>query len=134
MRLLDYALRGNEDGDMVGVVIRNTQRENDKLIGLSFRRKAQISSDVLWSVFEKVAQSNARFDATDTLIVDVHSVRMPVGFGRRNTKAVTTQGRPLSNLVHLKHSIVYVRAEQDCLAHALVIAIAKITGDANYKA
>ena len=87
----------------------------------------------MWSVFEKVAQSNARFDATDTLSIEVHSVRMPVGFGR-NKNALTAQGRPLSNLVHLKRSIVHVRAEKDCLAHALVIAIAKLTGDANYKA
>ena len=34
---------------MVGVVIRNMQRENDKPIGLSFRRKDQISSEVIWS-------------------------------------------------------------------------------------
>ena len=26
MRVLDYALRDNEDGDMIGVVIRNMQR------------------------------------------------------------------------------------------------------------
>jgi hypothetical protein len=28
-----------------------------------------------------VSQSNARFNATDTLIVTVHSVTMPAGFG-----------------------------------------------------
>ena len=119
-RLLDYAQRHSEDGDMVGVTIRNALRENDRPIGLSFRRKDQISGDVMWSVFEKVAQSNSRFNATDTLIVDVHSVGMPAGFGR-NKKALKARGRPLANLAHLKRSIVRVSAEKDCLAHALII-------------
>ena len=87
----------------------------------------------MWSVFEKVAQSNSRFNATDTLIVDVHSVGMPAGFGR-NKKALKARGRPLANLAHLKRSIVRVSAEKDCLAHALIIAIAKLKGDANYTA
>jgi hypothetical protein len=93
---------------MVGVVVRNERRENDKPIRLSFRRKDQISSGVMWSVFEKVAHSNSRFNATDTLTVDVHNVRMPVGFGRLNKKALKTQGKPLPNLAHLKRSIVQV--------------------------
>jgi len=37
-------------------------------------------------------------------------------------------------MMHLKRSIVEVKAEQNCLAHALVIAIAKVDNDPNYKA
>jgi hypothetical protein len=37
-------------------------------------------------------------------------------------------------MAHLKRSIVEVRAEEYCLAHAIVIAIAKLTNDTNYKA
>ena len=33
---------------------------------------------VIWSDFEKVSQSNCRFDAMDTLAVTVNSVKMPV--------------------------------------------------------
>jgi hypothetical protein len=58
MRVLDYALRDSADADMVCVAIRNPRRSNGKPIGMSFRRKDQISGDVIWSVFEKVAQSN----------------------------------------------------------------------------
>jgi hypothetical protein len=36
-------------------------------------------------------------------------------------------------MTHLKKSIVEVQAEEYCLAHALVIAIAKVTNDPNYK-
>ena len=36
-------------------------------------------------------------------------------------------------MVHLKRSNVEVKAEQICLAHALVIAIAKVDKDPNFK-
>ena len=53
----------------------------DKAIAISFRRKDQVSEEVIWSVFNKVAESNARYNALDKLVVVVHSVKMPVGFG-----------------------------------------------------
>jgi hypothetical protein len=37
-------------------------------------------------------------------------------------------------MAHFKRSIVEVKAENNCLAHALIIAIAKVTKDPNYKA
>ena len=37
-------------------------------------------------------------------------------------------------MAHLKKSIVQVRTETSCLAHALIIAIAKLTNDPNYTA
>ena len=73
--LFDYALR-NVDSDMVGVAIHNEVNLLDKAIGISFRRKDQLSETVIWSVFSKVAQSNARYNAMDRLIV-VQSVKMP---------------------------------------------------------
>ncbi len=78
-------------------------------------------------------QSNTRFHALDTLTVVVHSVTMPVGFGRQ-TGGIKTMGRPISVMAHLKRSIVQVKAETNCLAHALIIAIARATNDPNYKA
>ena len=56
---------------------------------------------------------------------------MPVGFGKT---AVKSKGRLLSVMAHVKHSIIEVKAETDCLAHALIIAIARLTNDPNYKA
>jgi ribosome-associated translation inhibitor RaiA len=79
-------------------------------------------------MFEKVAQSNARFNAMDRLVVVIHSVRMPVGFGRT---ALGTKGRPLANMAHLKSSIIEVKAENNCLAHALIIAIARMNKELN---
>jgi hypothetical protein len=59
----------------------------------------------------------------------VHSVRTPVGFGKRAEK---TKGRPLSVMAQLKRNIMKVKAQENCLAHALVIAIAIVTNDLNY--
>jgi hypothetical protein len=121
----EYALRNCDDSDMVGITITNEVNVSDKATGISFRRKYQITSEVIWSVLGKVAQSNARFNALDKLIMTVHSVKMPVG----NGKGITTKGRPLETMVHLKRSIVQVKAESNSLAHVLVIAKAKVDGD-----
>jgi len=125
--LFEYALRNCQDSDMVGLPIRSEVNVQDKAIGISFRRKDQLSEDVIWSVFEKVAQSNARFNALDKLIVVVHSVQMPVGHGR-----VKTKGRQLEVMAHVKRSIIEVKAEQNCLAHAVIIAVARLNNDPNY--
>jgi len=59
----------------------------------------------------------------------VHSVKMTIGLGG---DGIATKGRPLYIMVHLKRSIVQVKAETNCLAHALIIAKAKVDGDPNY--
>jgi hypothetical protein len=100
------------DADMVGITIHNEVNQSDKPIGFSFRRRDHLSADVIWCVFDKVSQYNVTFNASDTLIVAVHSVTMPVGFEKA---AIKQTGRPLATMVHLKSSIVEVRAEENCL-------------------
>jgi len=56
---------------------------------------------------------------------------MPGGFGKHAFKSM---GRPLSTMAHLKKSIVEVKTGDNCLAHALEIAVAKVENDPNYKA
>ena len=115
---------------MVRITIHNELNQTENPIGFSFRLKDQLSPDVIWSMFEKVSQFNARFKATDTLNVTDHSVTIPVGFGK---DAIKRKGRPLATMAHLKSSIVEVRTEENCLAQTLVIAIAKLNNDPNYK-
>ena len=74
--LFEHALQDVGDGDMVGIAIHNGSNQNDKPIGISFRRRDQISIDAIWSVFE-VTQSNARFNTLDKLSFVLHSVKMP---------------------------------------------------------
>ena len=81
--LFEYALQDVSDSDMVGITIQNRVNQNDKSIGISFRRNDQLSGEVIWIVFEKVSQSNSRFNALDTLVVTVHSVKMPLGLWLR---------------------------------------------------
>ena len=78
--LFGHVLHDAGDGDMVGITIRNQVNQSDKPVGISFRRKDQLSGDVIWSVFDKVSQSNSRFIALDTLVINVISVRMAVSF------------------------------------------------------
>jgi hypothetical protein len=54
---------------------------------------------------------------------------MPIGIGQ-----IANKGRPLETMVHLKRSIVEVKAKENCLARALIISIAKLTNDPNYVA
>ena len=79
---------------------------------------------MIWSVFEKVSKPNSRFNALDTLTVVLHSVSMPVGFGFRGD-GIETDHRQVSVMAHLKTSINEVKAETNCLAQALIIAIAR---------
>ena len=39
---IEHALRDVEDSDTVGIVIQNQVNQNDKPIGISFRRKDQV--------------------------------------------------------------------------------------------
>ena len=120
--LFEHALQDVGHGHMVGIALHNEVNQSKRPIGISFRRRDRLSGDVIWSVFQ-VSQSNSRFNAFDTLTVLVHSVRMRVGFGFRGN-GIKTKGRPLSVMAHLKKSIIQVKTETDCLAHALIIAIA----------
>jgi len=96
--LCDYALQNCDNSDVVGISIRNEVNMRDKAIGISFRRKDQLSTDVILNVWQKVTQSNSRFNVLDKLVLEVHSVKMPVGFGR----AMKNKGRHLDVLAHLK--------------------------------
>ena len=93
---------------------------------MSFRRN-QISREVLWGVLEK--ETNARYQALDTLTFHVHSLKMSVGFGKRAEKSI---GRPLSVIAQFKRSVLEVKAEENCLANTLVIAVAKMANDPNF--
>ena len=45
--LFEHTLSDVDDSDMVGITIENQVNQNDKPIGVSFRRKDQLSGDVV---------------------------------------------------------------------------------------
>jgi hypothetical protein len=59
--LTNYLVDDVRDRDLVGLRIRNTENVQDKVVGISFRRRDQLKPDVVWGVLGKVVQSNARF-------------------------------------------------------------------------
>jgi len=128
--LIEHTLRDVDDRDVEGITIQNQAIQNDKPIGITFRRIDQLSADMIWSV-KRVSNSNSIFNALDMIVVTVHSIKMPVGFG---TRAIKSWGRPLSVMAQLKRSILEVHAEENYLENALIIAIAKVDKDPNYKA
>lgn len=91
---------------MVGISIHKEINQNGRPIGITFRRRDQLSGDMIWSMFVKVDQSNARFNALDMLTVVVHSVRMPIRFGGSKTKS-----RPPFGIAHLKNRIIVLKVE-----------------------
>jgi len=69
--------------DLVGLRIRNTLNVQDKVVGISLRRRDQLKPGVVWCVLGKVIQSNDRFALTDLLEVHLDNVRMPAGNGKK---------------------------------------------------
>ena len=74
------------DRDLVGLRIRNTKNVQDKVVGISFRRRDQLKSDLVWGVLGNVLQSIARFGLCDRLEVHWEHVGMPGGKGRMAEK------------------------------------------------
>ena len=126
--LTNYLVNGVDDRDLVGLRIRNTENLQDKVVAISFRRRDKLQPDEVWGVLGKVTQSNARFGFVDRLEVHLDHVRMPAGNG-----GVKTKGRSLDVMSAIKKSIVTVTAVINCLAHALIIAIARVNGVPKYK-
>ena len=60
----------------------------------------------------------------------IHSLTMPVVFGR----AIKSKVRPLSFMAQLKTSVVDLKAEGNCLSHAIIISIGKSENNQEYLA
>jgi hypothetical protein len=71
---------------LLGLRMRNIENVQDKVFGITLRRRDQLKPDMVWSALGKVIQINGRFAVTDRLEVNLKHVRMPVGNGRDNTK------------------------------------------------
>jgi len=82
----NYLVEDVRDRDLVGLRIRNTGNVQDKVVGISFRRREQLKTDVVWGVLGKVVQSNAWFGLCDRLEVHLDHVMMSAGTGKRAEK------------------------------------------------
>jgi len=124
----DYPVNDVPGRDLVGLRIRNTENVEDKVVGISLRRRDHLKPDMVWAVLGKVIQSNARFGLSDRLEVHLDHMRMSAGNG-----GVRAKGRSLNVMSAIKKSIVTVKAAINCLAYALIIAMARVNGDPKYQ-
>ena len=113
---------------LVGLRTRNTENEQEKVVGISLRRCDQLKPDVVWDVLRKFIQSNAGFGLTDRLEMNLDHVSMPAGKGR-----VKTKRRSLHLLNDINLRIVAIKTAFLWLAHALIIAMARVNGYPEYQ-
>ncbi|KAK4883382.1 hypothetical protein RN001_006701 [Aquatica leii] len=112
---------------MVGITLTNPNYP-EKLVSISFRRMDQFKSSIVLTVLEKIMQSNAQFFAHDVLTMQMDKVRLPLGCGRK-----TMSGMPFDEFsIRKKGIITVVNNDKDCLAYALVLAIAYKTRDPEF--
>ena len=126
--LLNDVTRDMNKKDQVRFVLRSDQL--DKPISLPFMSVEQLTPERLFSQFERVIQSNQDFRLNDTVTVDIIHVEAPQGSGR--SKRTTLNIR---EYLHKKGSVITINNNDDnlCLARALVVAVARIEKDPNYK-
>jgi len=98
-------------------------------VGITFRRREQLKSDVVWGVLGKIVQSNSMFGLSDHLEMNLDHVRMRAGNYRTAEK---TKGRSLDVMSAIKNNIEVVKAAFLCLAHALINPVSKINRDRKY--
>ena len=126
-QLLSDITGGMSENDLIRFVLRTEQL--DKPISLPFMPVSRLTPERLYSQIERVVQSHQEFRLDQSVIVDIVHVEMPQGKGKRKRDNID-----LESYLESKRSVVRIRNTDDlCLARALVVAIAKATGDKRYK-
>jgi ribose 5-phosphate isomerase RpiB len=62
--LTNYLVDDVSGTDLVGLIISNTENVQNRVLGMSLRRRDQLKPDVVLNMLEKVVQSNARIGLT----------------------------------------------------------------------
>ena len=126
--LLNDVTEGMNENDQVRFVLRSTQLETP--ISIPFVPLHQLTTERVFSQVQRVVQSNRDFRLNDTVSVDVIHVEAPQGSGRKKPRNIVN----IKEYLHKKRSIITIYNNDDlCLARALVVAIAKVENEPNYK-
>jgi hypothetical protein len=125
--LLDTVTRDVPMHDQVRFVLRTPQLEYP--ISLPFMPRGRLTSERVLAEIERVVQSNHEFKLNDSVSVNIVHVEMPNG-GTGTKRREINLDKYLTN----KRSIVRIQNTDDiCLARALVVAIAKLENDEQYR-
>ena len=126
-RLIEDVTEGINPNDQVRFVLRSDQLQTP--ISIPFCPLEELTVEKVLSNVEKVVQSNEDFRLNDTVTINLIHVEMPRGSG--GLKRTTLNIRD-----HLKKkkSIITINNKDDfCLPRALVVSIARIEKDPQYK-
>ena len=128
-RLLRDVTEGMHSTDQVRFVLQSNQLQFP--ISLPFCSLEELTTEKVLSQVEKVVQSNEEFRLNDTVNIDILRVQMPQGSGKSNVRRQTWNIR---EYLQEKKSVITINNKDDlCLARALVVAIARIEKDPQYK-
>ena len=113
LRNLYYYITNNaRKNDLIGISIRsnNFPRGSAELL---FRPVTDFSSESLWNLISSIAQSNKSFELEESFTVNVTTINVPRGKGRKKSESIDSVK---------KLSIVSINNEDDfCLLRAIVL-------------
>ena len=123
--ILNDVTESMNENDQVRFVLRSTQLETP--ISIPFMPLHQLTPERIFSHVQRVVQSNRDFRLNDTVNVDIIHVEAPQGTG--NSRTIVN----IREYLHKKKSIISIVNDDLCLARALVVAIARVEKEPNYK-
>ena len=127
--LIKDVTEGMKSTDQVRFVLSSNQLQFP--ISLPFCPLEQLTTEKVLAQVEKVVQSNEEFRLNDTVNIDIIRVEMPQGSGRSKVKREILNIR---DYLKKKKSVICINNMDDlCLARALVVSIARIEKDPQYK-
>ena len=128
-RLIKDVTEGMNSTDQVRFVLQSNQLQFP--ISLPFCPLEELTTEKVFSQVEKVVQSNEEFRLNDTVHIDLIRVEMPQGSGKSRRKRTTYD---LREYLKKKGCVITINNKDDyCLARALVVSIARIEKDPQYK-
>jgi hypothetical protein len=131
-QIIKKAKADSSPSDYLGFKLESINLKSKEPGYVSFRPAKEISKDVLWQIFGGLLQSNAEnIKSTDTFKVTVTRVNVPVGKGRVRPGMYNN----FDEECKARKGIVVINNKDNlCLARAIVVAIANVTKDPEYKA
>ena len=127
--LIKDVTQGMNSTDQVRFVLSSNQLQFP--ISLPFCPLEELTTEKVLAQVEKVVQSNEEFRLNDTVNIDIIRVEMPQGSGKSKVKR---QILNIRDYLKKKNSVICINNMDDlCLARALVVSIARIEQDPQYR-
>ena len=115
--------------DQVRFMLHSDQLQTP--IAIPFCSLRELTTEKVLSHVEKVVQSNEEFRLNNTVNIDIIRVEMPQGSGRSKVKRNIVDIR---EYLKKKKSVIPINNKDNlCLARALVVSIARIENDPQYR-